>query len=289
MVHCELEALQDPRPYLDDFQVVAETARAAAHQVSTAAPSVAHGAVRATHVGAKAAKRTKWLWRPALWVMKPLRHAAARRLLGEQAPAGVSDAASTTTATSAGGGGLGGSPVLVAAEGLVQAVQPLLSTPHTSDTGSSRGGEEPRNRRGYRSDPDEPSADARAHRKAAAAAPAGAAEAGGGGGSGGIGTFVSGSVGSALGGAGAVLSGARKGVEAGVHAGVQAGKEIGHHLRPRSVEPHSAGADMEQGAAHAARAGSAGAQAARGSVFEGLKRDVQSVVGAIDERMGALQ
>ncbi|GLI67643.1 hypothetical protein VaNZ11_011892, partial [Volvox africanus] len=78
--------LQDPRPYLDDFQVVAQTARAAAHQVSTAAPAVAHGAVRASRVGAKAARRTWWLWKPTLWVMAPLRHAAVRRLLGNREP-----------------------------------------------------------------------------------------------------------------------------------------------------------------------------------------------------------
>ncbi|GIL86641.1 hypothetical protein Vretifemale_14913 [Volvox reticuliferus] len=82
--------LQDPRPYLDDFQVVAQTARAAAHQVSTAAPAVAQGAVRVSRAGAKAARRTRWLWKPTLWVMAPLRHAAVRRLLDDREPVGKS-------------------------------------------------------------------------------------------------------------------------------------------------------------------------------------------------------
>ena len=53
---CDLPAYTT---YLLALQVVVETATAAAKQVATTAPAVAHSAARVGHVGAKAAKRTK--------------------------------------------------------------------------------------------------------------------------------------------------------------------------------------------------------------------------------------
>ncbi|GIM07383.1 hypothetical protein Vretimale_11535, partial [Volvox reticuliferus] len=195
---------------------------------------------------------------PTLWVMAPLRHAAVRRLLDDREPGGGSDAASTTTA---GGSGIGNSPVVLAAEGLAQAVQPLLTSSRGSETasggGSTNGGggspkSEHRNRKGYRSDPDEPQP---VLHQPSALAPAGTAEViEMGGGVGGEGGGVSGVSDTAA----ALFSGAKHTVKGVMQTGFQAGHALSQQLRPRATtlkghrgegetEGEGEGADLEQG------------------------------------------
>ncbi len=192
---------------------------------------------------------------------------------------GGSDTASTVTA---GGGdnGLGGSPVVLAAEGLVQAVQPLLTSGHESEAGNGGGsggnspGSEHRNRRGYRSDPDEPSM----------LAPAGTdtIEMGGTGAGGGAGGALAGAV-------GAVASGVKRTVQAGVREGVRTGQSLGRQLRPGQgqgqgqhlpeISDIEQGYDIDDGGGAGGEGVAAGPQATHGSVYEGLRRDAQSAFG----------
>ena len=182
-----------------------------------------------------------------------------------QAPAGSSDTASGTTA---GGGGLGDAAVVLAAEGLAQAVQPLLTSSRGSEAGDNGSPAFHHSRRGYRSDPDEPQQQPQALGSASASAPSVSAS-----------VPPSGVEAMGGGGAGAMLGGVKRTVKAGVQAGMQAGHQLGRHLLPHHSEQQrhgheGAGAiDVEQGAG----GNGAGSEATRGSVYEGQRRDVQSV------------
>lgn len=137
--------------------------------------------------------------------------------------------------------------MLLAAEGLVQAVQPLLTSPRESDAGSISGGgdgssiSESRNRRGYRSDHDELQV---ALKQSAALAPSGAGEAME---MGGVSSTASGN---AAGAVGALFNGAKSVVKDGVRAGVRAGRALGRQLHSGQYggqEVEGVQGDLEQG------------------------------------------